>query len=1023
MSDLVQIGGSSRSTDWSALRAKLAHARGPVYWRTLEELADTPEFRAEVRAEFGERAEELDGPSRREFLKLASVTLALAGVTACTKQPLEPIIPYVKQPEELTLGKALYFATAMPLSGIARPLLVRSHEGRPTKIEGNAEHPALGDTRRWSLYPGGASDVFSQGSLYDLYDPERSQTILQLGEVRTYANFLGAMRGVMNAQTALKGAGLRILTPITTSPTLVAQIKALQAALPEMKWYCWEPVNRDNVKLGAQQAFGQIVETRYSIANADLVVSLDADFLNSAYPDFHRLTREFADRRDPDHPRGMLRFYSIGSSPTNTSAKADHATGTHASDVRGWSFQLQRLAIGPNTFIDAVGEIERQRVTTVATAAKELRERRLSSLIIPGEHQPPEVHALAHQLNATLGNVGKSVFYSDPVEPEPHVCSHDIAVLMDDIRARRVDLLVILGGNPVYDAPADAGFAQAIGSVPLRVHLGTHFNETAAQCHWHIPEAHYLESWSDARAADGTACLIQPLIAPLYGGKTAHEVLAAFTNTPDSTSYDLVRQYWQLQHKGADFEKWWRRALHDGFIADSKPALKAVAAKNAGGSPASTHNGVGPGDSSGHVAPAASGGEYELIFRPDPTLYDGRFANNAWLQELDKPLSTMTWDNPAWISVRDAEKLKLEQGDIVEIASGGSKMVGPVYVQPGQPEGSVTLFLGGGRVRAGHSGNGAGWNVYPLRSNASPWMARGSVRKTGERMPVAKIQPHQMMEGRDLVRVAALEEYRKNPKFAQERVEASTPNETLYPTFEYKGYAWGMAIDTNRCVGCNSCIVACQAENNIPVVGKKQVLFRRAMHWIRVDTYYEGLDNPKIYFQPLPCMQCENAPCEYVCPVGATVHSTEGLNDMVYNRCVGTRYCSDNCPYKVRRFNFLLYQDWSTPQLKMMRNPDVTVRSRGVMEKCTYCVQRITQARIEAEKAERPVRDGEFTSACAQACPADAIVFGDINDPNSRVHKLKHGPRDYGLLAELGTRPRTTYLAGVTNPNPELEKG
>jgi MoCo/4Fe-4S cofactor protein with predicted Tat translocation signal len=993
--ELIQIAGAKR-LDWSAIRQKLASAKGPRYWQSLEELAQTDEFRAAVEQEFpGRSSEFVDPVSRRDFLKLASVTMALAGLTACTKQPLEPIIPYVRQPEEMVLGKPLYFATAMPLSGVGRPMLVKSHEGRPTKVEGNPQHPA-------SL---GGSDVFSQGSLYDLYDPDRSQTIQNLGEVKTWGNFLSAIRPKLQAQMALKGVGVRILTETVTSPTMAAQIQSLLQAMPQAKWHVWEPVNRDQVKLGAQQAFGTIVDTHYKIDAADVVVSLDADFLNSTFHGFSRLAREFSARRDPESGKPMLRFYAIESTPTNTGGKADHKLPVKASELE----PAARALSGGNP---GVSHSDAGAFFTALT--KDLQAHRGSSVVIVGDHAPASVHALAHEINAALGNVGKTVFYTDPIEPNPAIQQQSIAQLMDDIIGKKVEMLFILGGNPAYTAPADAGFQQNLANVPLTVHLASHFNETSAFCQWHINEAHYLESWGDVRAEDGTISVIQPLIAPLYGGKSAYEVLAAIGPNPDQSSYEIVRAYWQQQNKSGDFELFWRRTVHDGFMANTALPAKSVTLKNAGGSPASTQA----------VSAQASqppAGKIEINFRPDPTIYDGRFSNNAWLQEIPKPLSTLTWDNGVWFGPKLAEKLHVEMNDVVEIAAGGSKMEATVYVQPGQPDDSVTVFFGYGRTRAGHSGDGAGFNAYPLRSNGAPWLAFGDIRKLDKKIPLAKISPDQMEHERELVRVAALDDYQKNPHFAKDVEHVPEPGETLYPAFKYEGYKWGMSIDINKCIGCNACIVACQSENNIPVVGKSEILKRRPMHWLRVDTYYEGLDNPKIYFQPLPCMQCENAPCEYVCPVGATVHSTEGLNDMVYNRCVGTRYCSNNCPWKVRRFNFFLYQDWNTPQLKMMRNPEVSVRSRGVMEKCTYCTQRIVKTRIEAEKSERRIHDGEFTTACAQACPADAIVFGDMNDPASDVNKMKSSPRDYLLLGELNTRPRTSYRAGVSNPNPELK--
>ena len=584
--------------------------------------------------------------------------------------------------------------------------------------------------------------------------------------------------------------------------------------------------------------------------------------------------------------------------------------------------------------------------------------------------------------------------------------------------AGKVDLLLIIGGNPVYDAPADIPFADAMGKVPLRVQHSIYQNETTDHCHWHINATHYLEQWGDGRAIDGTVTLTQPLIAPLYDGKSEYELVEALIGSSASTGYDIVRKYWQGQMKGGDFEAEWRKALHDGFIAGSAYPAKSVSAKSS--LPASGSD--------------ASGDALELIFRRDPVIYDGTFANNAWLQETPKPLTSICWDNPVLISVTTAEKLGLKTEDVVEIEVSGRKVRGGIWRMPGHPDNAITVFLGYGRSKAGRVGNEVGFNAYALRSsdglyftNAVKWSKVGDgygfANPQGfQYIDYSDIPGAEPLKNRHIIRKATLEDFMKNPDFAHEGIEAPPPELTLYPNYRYTEAKWGMSIDMNSCVGCKTCVVACQAENNIPVVGKEQVMRGRHMNWLRVDTYYEGgTVNPGTYYQPVPCQQCENAPCEVVCPVGATVHSTEGLNDMVYNRCVGTRYCSNNCPYKVRRFNFLLFQDWETPQYKMMRNPEVSVRSRGVMEKCTYCVQRITHGRITAEKENRKVRDGEIITACQQACPADAIVFGDLNDPTSRVAKLKAQQRTYGLLEDLNTRPRTTYMAVVLNPNPELE--
>jgi molybdopterin-containing oxidoreductase family iron-sulfur binding subunit len=647
---------------------------------------------------------------------------------------------------------------------------------------------------------------------------------------------------------------------------------------------------------------------------------------------------------------------------------------------------------------------------------EDLKQHSGSSVVIAGDHLSPTAHEIAHFINQRLGNIGTTVFYTDPVDANPVNQTESIKDLVADMRAGKVDLLVILGGNPVYDAPADLNFADALTSskIPLRVHHGLYQNETAELCQWHVNQTHELESWGDARAYDGTVSIIQPLIAPLYNGKSAMEFVALLSGQADATGYDLTRGYWQKQHPDADFEQFWRKSLHDGWIAGTTFGRKDLrftsVSPKTGWLHKSDPNGI------------------ELNIRRDPTVHDGQFSNNGWLQELPKPMTKLTWDNAVLIGPKMAEKQGIKTEDVVELELNGKKVTGAVWIQAGHPDNSATIFLGYGRKRAGRVGTAQGFDAYGLRTSAAPWIASGvTIRKTGDTYKLASTQGYQSMDTPDgghrpLVRETTLEEYRKEPAFAK---EDEPPKElTLYQPYPYEkeDYSWGMTIDLNSCVGCNNCMIACQSENNIAVVGKEQVVIGRHMHWIRVDAYYQGdRDNPKAFFQPVPCMQCENAPCEVVCPVGATNHTPEGLNDMVYNRCVGTRYCSNNCPYKVRRFNFLLFQEWETPQYKMMRNPDVTVRSRGVMEKCTYCTQRISERRIDAEKEDRKINDAELQTACQQSCPAGAIVFGNINDPNSKVSKLKAQARNYSLLGELNTRPRTTYLAEVRNPNPELE--
>lgn len=1001
-----------RELDLSAIRARLANKSGPTYWRSLEELAETEAFTDFLHREFPVQASEFTDPAgRRGFLKLMGASLALAGAAGCTRQPEELIVPYVKQPEEIIPGKPLYFATAMPHGGFATPILVESHMGRPTKVEPNKEHPA---TR-------GGTDVFAQASILTLYDPDRSRTITYRGEIRPWTEFATVMQGALNSQKAFQGAGLRLLTETVTSPTLASQIDGLLKTYPAAKWVQYDAVSRDEVRAGARAALGRDVETRYHLDKAQVVVSLDANLFEQD-PGRLRYQRDFADRRRlTDGQAKANRMYAIESRVSNTGSVADHRVAVRAADVDAVA---RAIAAGVGVAGVSAGSLPKQvKDTWVAALVKDLHAHHGSSLIIVGEHQPASVHHLAHLINAALHNVGQTLEYTDPVEAKPIDQTAALKELTGEMAAGKVDLLIILSANPVFTAPADLKFGEALSKVNTRVHLGLFQDETAAECDWHIPESYYLESWGDSRAFDGTVTIQQPLIAPLYESKSAHEVLDALAGAPSRTDAESVRGFWESQYNSktgafgpfndpdgqafASFDKFWRRALHDGFIAGS--ALAAVSVEPTGAAPA--------------AAPAPGPDAIEITFSPDATVYDGRFANNGWMQETPKPFNKLTWDNAALVSPSTAERLGVATQDVIEVRANGAAVRAPVWVMPGQPESSINLQLGYGRVRAGSVGNGIGYNPYVVRTSSQPWTLTGAeVVKTGDAYELASTQGHFNMEGRQLVRTGTLGEYEHEPAFAKHLGHRPSPDVTLHGNeWKYEGYAWGMVIDLNVCNGCNACVVACTSENNIPVVGKTQVLRSREMQWIRIDRYYEGdPDSPAIYNQPILCMQCENAPCEVVCPVAATSHSSEGLNDMVYNRCVGTRYCSNNCPYKVRRFNFLLYSDWTTPTLKMARNPDVTVRSRGVMEKCTYCVQRINTARIQSKLEDRRIRDGEVETACQTACPTQAIVFGDLNDPQSRVAKLKKEPREYGLLEDLNTRPRTTYLAVVRNPNTEI---
>ncbi len=1014
-------GNGKRGVNLEAVRTALAQRGGRRFWQSLDELTETPEYREFLEKEFPHDPAQEDGVPRRDVLKLMAASAALAGLSACTKLPEEKIVPYVVAPEEIIPGKPLFYATAMPHGGAAAGVLVESHMGRPTKIEGNTLHPG-------SL---GATDAITQSAILTFYDPDRSPVVVREGRVSTWAAFTTFLKPLMEDRKQQRGAGMRLLTESVISPTLGAQIRELLAVYPEAKWHQWEPAGRDAAREGARLAFGRYVNTVYHFDRADVVVSLDSDFVRSG-PGTVRYAREFISRRKLEGPESkMNRLYAVEATPLNTGAMADHRLPLRASEIENFTRALA-AAVGVKVAGASLpaGVPEKWLLGLV----RDLQAHRGTSLVVAGECQPPAVHALAHAINSELGNAGRTVEYTDPIEAEPVNQLESLRALVEDMHdPKKVDLLFILGPNPVYSAPPDFEFKKYLLGVRTRVHMGIYYDETAEQCHWHVPETHFLESWSDARAYDGTVTFIQPLIAPIYEGKSPHELVAEIAGKSGQTAHDIVRVYWQAQSGIKDakaFEAYWETSLHDGVAAGT-----ALSAKPAPISATFL--------SSLPAAPAAVTG-VEVMFRPDPTVFDGRFANNGWLQELPKPFSTLTWDNAAILSPATASKLGVSNGETLKLVTPTREaaVTAPAWVLPGQPDDCITLHLGYGRTRAGRVGSLQGFDAGEVRLSAAMWVASGMrIEKTGDSHLLASTQHHHVIDKqghrleeeseaageRDLVRVATLEEFRKNPAFAKDEEQEKTAGLTLYPGFKYEGYSWGMAVDMQNCVGCGACVVACQAENNIPVVGKTEVSRGREMHWIRVDTYYRDqaagdLKNPEVYYQPVLCMHCENAPCEGVCPVGATVHSTEGLNEMVYNRCVGTRYCSNNCPYKVRRFNFLLFSDWTTPSLYGARNPNVTVRSRGVMEKCSYCVQRIQAAKIEADKEnDRVLRDGEILTACQQACPTEALVFGNINDPKSRVARLKAQERNYALLEDLNTRPRTTYLARVRNPNPEME--
>ncbi|MCI0333198.1 MAG: 4Fe-4S dicluster domain-containing protein [Planctomycetes bacterium] len=973
-----------------------------------------------------------DEPTRRHFLQIMGASMALATASGCVNQPQETIVPYVRPPEQLVPGKPLYYATAMTLAGGSLGLLVETHMGRPTKVEGNPLHPAVPEAMPAAsrVAPAdvlrfGATDAFAQAVMLSLYDPDRSQTILRNGQIDTWETLYSELRTALERLAPGGGQGLRLLTEPVLSPTLAGQIQQLLTQFPNARWHQYEPIHDDNVLAGARLAFGDDVGINYLNA-PQVVLSLDADCFGDG-PSRLQLARKIRGQVPKASGAALPRLYVVESSSTITGTVADHRLPVSPRGVVAFALAVAReVGLGVSGGEDYVGAEKKIPQNWVDTVVQDLTSSRGRSVVIAGRGQPPVVHAVAHWLNFSLGNVGQTVEYRAPILVRSESVVASIGELARAIHAKEVEALVILGGNPAYNAPVDTKFADALATVPFALHLSQYVDETSARCKWHISEAHLFESWSDTRAVDGTASIVQPLIAPLYEGKTAHELLAALSGSPASSSHDLVRGYWQQRLSATDgsrdFERLWKTALHDGVMAGTQSDVRTPALT-------ADFNDV----IAAQVAPvfAATVSKLpQISFRPDSSVWDGRFANSGWLQELPRPLTKLTWDNAVLISPRTADEHRIRTGDVIAVSAGDQSVELPAFVVPGHPDQTLTLHLGYGRQRAGRVGNGVGADVYPLRRGSASWFADVTeIRNTGRTAELATTQHHHHMAGRELVRAGTLAEFREapdHPAFMAAHGHAE-PHSSMYPERAYDGYKWGMVVNQSACIGCNACVVACQSENNIPVVGKDQVWRGREMHWLRIDSYYHDREdepaNPTVYHQPVMCVHCELAPCEPVCPVAATTHSDEGLNEMTYNRCIGTRYCSNNCPYKVRRFNFFDYngelREDKTMQLRP--NPDVTIRSRGVMEKCTYCVQRINAARIAADIEGRQIRDGEILTACQAACPTQALTFGNLNDEQSEVRQLSESSLNYALLGELNTRPRTTYLAVVRNPHGAME--
>lgn len=1056
-------------------------ANGKRYWRSLNELADKPEFKEWLHREFPAGASEMetDGLSRRNFLRLMGASMALAGLgMAGCRRPEAFLVPYTKSPEWIIPGKNLMYATSMPRRRGAVPLLATVVDGRPIKLDGNPHAPLSN----------GGTDSLTQGAILDLYDPDRAKEFKKNGDVVPAKAFADELDRIAGALATSKGQGLAFLSEAYTSPTISRLRGELTKKYPSLRWATYEPMGNANELAAAQTVFGGRYQTLPKYDKADVILSLDCDFLGGEEGGSDAI-RGFAEGRRRLESKGgkMNRLYTVESRFSLTGGMADHRLRINSSQIGAFA---QALATALTTGGSASDK-------WISELAKDLIANRGKSLVVVGSQQPASVHALAYSINAVLGNVGQTLL----VIPALTDAASTIQELATDINAGKVDTLFILGGNPVFNAPVELNWADVQKKVANVIRYSLHEDETSAVqslTTWQVPAAHFLESWGDARGRDGSYLSRQPMILPLWGGLSETQILSRLLGLPFAgtvvsqpiTAANATAQpvttpvfnvtgfanegpeavqetFKQIAKVSGDISGPWRQFVHDGFLANSAFVPVAASAKGF----------------AAQLPRTANAGEYEVTFYTG-NIDDGRYINNGWLQELPDPMTKLTWDNAALVSPALAAKLGLEmpgsasglsipgvldpidkpgtnvavQGEIgsgngfpmIEIAVNGRTLVLPALIAPGQADDSIAIAVGYGRALTGHVGTKSGFNAYALRTaDATGFITGVKVRKVSGSYRLAITQEHNSMEGRGLAREIVLEENEKNPGWAQQIGESShMPGykegfPAIYQHDQPKLTAamqWGMVIDLNTCVGCNACMIACQAENNIPIVGKEQVINGREMHWIRNDRYFSGdLHDPQMITQPVACVHCENAPCETVCPVNATIHSEEGLNVMAYNRCIGTRYCANNCPYKVRRFNFFSYNErpidklyWgplapkgSPDTVKMQKNPNVTVRMRGVMEKCTYCVQRIEEAKIGQlrEAKDSPnivVKANSFETACQQVCPAKAIVFGDIKNPDSEVSKLKAHPRNYAMLDYLGVKPRTSYLGRVRNPNPAM---
>jgi len=1132
MIELDVINPDERSDDPS-------EESGPTFWRHPAELDDDGSSEEDDGLEFGPGdSEPPSGASRRQFLQLMGAAMAMAGLTGC-RRPEEKILPYTRGSEEIMPGIPQQYATGMPFRDVLRPVTVKSHEGRPTKVEGNGDHP-VGQT---------GTSGFEQASVLNLYDPDRSRSVRKKGEKVGWGDFVSFCRR-LGEQAAQQNVA--ILVEETPSPTVQAMRQRMADRFGNLRWVTYSSTGDNPVRLGMQQAFGRPLRPRYNLGEAEVILSLDSDFLDGRHRDFLHNTQAFAEgRRLESTDDDMSRLYAVESQFSATGGSADHRLRMQAQRIKAFAAALG-AELGVGSAPDANWSEKEQ--VYVREIARDLQEAGSQGVVLVGESQPPEVHALAMAINQRLGGIGTTVTLFDTGQSQTASQDEALADLVESMGNGEIDSLFMVGVNPVYDAPGALGFEEALANVQNTVHCGLLRNETARASDWHVPRTHYLESWGDGRAYDGTLSVIQPLISPLY--EDAHseiEVLNLLATGVDASGYDLVRERWRNNHIRRNFEERWRQVLHDGYLDDTQFSRASVQQARVPSVSASSDDGL------------------EVVFRRDPKLLDGRFSNNAWMQELPDPITKIVWDNVAVMSQATAEELGVEvrrsegnfYADRIELTVNGATVELPVWIQPGHPDGSIAVNLGYGRqisteregydtpfwdvtddidvynnapIAGGIDDDGApidvvGGNVAPLRSTGGRVATGAEVKKVGSDYLIATTQEEGSMQGRPIVRWATLEEFKEDPYFVEDDqvpvpelghggdghaggdnvhsedgyglaagtgTDAHTINDIPadkqarsdhggdgahadttghgegdhsegdhsdggpeeghgghgdeegapnvegyreYPmTWEenhpqdqpamkdnpYYQNQWGMSIDLNTCTGCNACIVACTSENNVQVVGKEEVSNGRHMYWIRNDRYYvtegeEDADDPEMLMQPVMCQHCENAPCESVCPVAATVHSPDGTNQMIYNRCIGTRYCANNCPYKVRRFNFYNWSKTLPTEVQMAQNPEVSVRTRGVMEKCSWCVQRIRKSQQQADNEDRDLRPNEVETACQQACPTNAITFGDLNNPESDVVEEKQNPRRYELLAYLNTKPRLSYLGRVRNTNPRIE--